>query len=74
MVHGPRLFNVIPKDLRENTGEPERSKSRLNTFLVTVLDKPALPHYAQSATGNSLLEQLAQQRAGWNLLSPFLSV
>ena len=66
MIHGPRLFNAIPKDLREYTGEPEGFKSKLDTFLATVPDKPALPHYAQSATGNSLLAQLAHQRAERN--------
>ena len=52
MVHAPRLFNVIPKDLRECVCEPEGFKSKLDKFLATVPDKTALPHYAQSATDN----------------------
>ena len=34
MTHGPILFNAIPKDLREYTGEPEGFKSRLNTYIL----------------------------------------
>ena len=62
MVHGPRLFNEIPRDLREFEGSPETFKARLDVFLKTVPDKPALPHYRQPASGNGLREQLAQQR------------
>ena len=63
MVHGPKLFIVIPKDLREYAGQPEGFKSKLDKFMATVPDKPAFPYYAQTAMGNFLLEQLAQQRA-----------
>ena len=49
MIHGPILFNAIPKDLREYTCEPEGFKLGLDTFMTTVPDKPALPHYVQSA-------------------------
>ena len=62
MVHGPRLFNEIPRDLREFEGSPETFKAKLDVFLKTVPDKPALPHYRQPASGNGLREQLAQQR------------
>ena len=62
MVHGPRLFNEIPKDLREFAGSPDTFKAKLDSYLGTVPDKPALPHYSQQAAGNGLREQLAQQR------------
>ena len=62
-VYGPRLFNALPKELRNHGGELHSFKSRLDVFLAGVPDKPALPHYLQSAAGNSLLQQLAQVRA-----------
>ena len=62
-VLGPRLFNELGPELREYKGKLEGFKCRLDRFLNAVHDKPALPHYVQSACGNSLLDQLAQQRA-----------
>ena len=67
MVHGPRLFNEIPKELRDFTGTPAGFKAKLDAFLRTVPDKPALPHYSQSASSNCLREQLAQQRRSNNM-------
>ena len=63
VVHGPRLFNSIPKDLREYAGTLETFKAGLDRFLAGIQDKPALPQYYQSASGNGLLEQIAQQNA-----------
>ena len=63
IVYGSRLFNSIPKELREYEGSLHGFKRLLDSFLTTVVDKPALPHYMQPATSNSLLAQLAQQRA-----------
>ena len=63
IVHGPRLFNAIPRELREFSGTLYTFKVKLDRYLKSVPDKPALPHYVQSAAGNGLLEQLAQQRA-----------
>ena len=62
-IHGPRLFNVLPREIRELEGDIDCFKFELDKFLRRIPDKPALPHYAQSAAGNGLLEQLAQQRA-----------
>ena len=62
MVRDFSVFNEIPKDLREFTGSPDTFKAKLDSYLGTVPDKPALPHYSQQAAGNGLREQLAQQR------------
>ena len=63
IVHGPRLFNSLPKDVRNFEGSLNALENKLDKFLRTVPDKPALPHYVQSSASNSLLDQLAQQRA-----------
>ena len=63
LVHGPRLFNELPKNLREYGGSPAGFKSRLDDWLETIPDQPNLPHYHQAASGNSLLQQAAQIRA-----------
>ena len=62
-IHGPRLFNALPREIRDLEGDIDCFKFELDKFLRGIPDKPALPHYAQSAAGNGLLEQLAQQRA-----------
>ena len=64
LVHGPRLFNVLPRELRVFSGTLETFKLKLDKFLQSVPDKPALPHYQQSASSNSLLDQIAHQRVG----------
>jgi hypothetical protein len=61
-VMGPKLFNSLPKDLREFSGSPEVFKTKLDRFLLTVPDRPPLPHYHQTAEGNSLIQQLADMR------------
>ena len=61
-VHAPRLFNILPKDIRAHSGSTDSFKRRLDEFLRTVPDRPTLPHYYQSAQSNSLLDQVGQQR------------
>ena len=63
MVHGPKLFNELPVEIREFQGSLVTFKSKLDVWLKTVPDKPHLPQYYQSAAGNSVLQQLAQIRA-----------
>ena len=67
-VRGPRLFNVLPRDLRAYDGELDGFKRLLDRFLSNVPDQPNLPNYSQSAANNSLLNQVlyvgrAQARA-----------
>ena len=63
VVHGCRLFNAVPRELREFRGSSETFKRKLDTFLSSVPDKPALVNYHQPSAGNGLLSQLAQLRA-----------
>ena len=62
-VKGPRLFNSMPASLRSFDGSLETFKTKLDTWLRVIPDRPALPHYHQQATGNSILDQLAVLRA-----------
>ena len=62
-VRGPRLFNAIPRELRDFRGSLLTFKRKLDKFLVGLPDKPSLPQYYQSAAGNGLIDQLMQLRA-----------
>ena len=62
-VVGPRLFNVLPIELRKFDGSLDVFKSRLDKFLWRVDDKPPLPGYYDAAAGNSLMQQIAHARA-----------
>ena len=61
-VHGPRLFNELPRELREFWGTQNIFKHELDKFLQSVPDLPSLPHYHQRAGGNSLLDQVVLMR------------
>jgi hypothetical protein len=63
-VRGPRLFNCLPKDLRDARCSLDRFKAALDRFLRGVPDLPSLPHYPQVAVGNSVSEQLVALRVG----------
>ena len=63
-VRAPRLFNILPADIRDFEGPVSTFKSRLDRFLQDVPDKPCLPHYYQAATNNSLLEQVPRLGRG----------
>ena len=58
-VQGPRLFNCLPKHIRDHNGSFESFKSRLDKFLKSVPDKPIIPGYSQQvAQNNSLVCQI----------------
>ena len=61
-VCGPKLFNVMPRHIRDFDGLLTTFKGRLDTFLATVPDKPMTPQYYQCSAGNGLIDQLAQMR------------
>ena len=63
IIRAPKLFNELPRNLREFAGSVESFKHALDKWLHTIRDQPSLPHYYQQAAGNSILEQLAQVRA-----------
>ena len=62
-IRGPRLFNALPRHLRDSTDDLEGFKTQLDKFLRTIPDQPKLPHYHLSAASNSIIDQLAQRRA-----------
>ena len=63
-TRGPRLFNALPKYLRDFTHQSvDRFKNQLDTFLRTIPDEPKMPHYYLRAATNSITDQLAQRRA-----------
>ena len=57
---GVRLFNVIPRNIRDFSGNIETFKKRLDTFLSTIGDEPNLPGYRSmlAPTSNSIIDQL----------------
>ena len=59
LVKGARLFNCIPRELRDTfTGSPEQFKVRLDDWLSTIPDQPTIPGRLRAATTNSLLDQV----------------
>ena len=60
---GPKLFNCLPKDLRDSEVSVDTFKNRLDQVLQKIPDKPSMPHYYQSASGNSIIEQLEAMNA-----------
>ena len=63
-VLGPKLFNSLPKEIRNFSGSPLSFKLKLDKLLLSITDKPCTVGYHQSAASNSIIAQLAQMRAG----------
>ena len=58
-VHGSRLFNLLPKHLRnENSKDFPLFKNHLDLFLALVPDQPTNTGLTRAAATNSLLDQL----------------
>ena len=58
-VKGARLFNCIPRELRDSsTGTPDQFKAKLDAWLSTIPDQPTIPGRQRAAGSNSLLEQV----------------
>ena len=49
--------------MREYEGGLENFKSKLDSFLEDIPDKPPVPGYRDAAEGNSLPQQIAYTRA-----------
>ena len=62
-IKAPRLFNSLPRDLRNLDGDIDLFKKNLDLLLCAIHDRPSLPQYNQSADGNSIIHQTAQMRA-----------
>ena len=58
-VHGVRLFNLLPKRLRnENSGDFPLFKNHLDIFLTQIPDQPTTSGLVRAAQTNSLLDQV----------------
>ena len=56
ICRGPRLFNCLPKRIRNNEyTETDQFKRELDRYLRTVPDQPKLPGYPITAPSNSLM-------------------
>ena len=61
-VHAPKLFNGLPKTIREFDGSVDSFKNRLDGFLSQIPDEPSLTNYPQVSAGNSILQQKERLR------------
>ena len=58
-VHGARLFNLLPKSLRnENSADFPLFKNHLDIFLARIPDQPTMSGLTRAAVTNSLLDQV----------------
>ena len=58
-VFGPRLYNSLPKYLRDiESFKTEKFKFELDKFLETIPDQPKMPNYVTASGSNSILDQL----------------
>ena len=48
-IHGGRLFNAIPKNIRNMAGSMEDFKELLDKYLQTIPDEPKVESYIPSA-------------------------
>ena len=67
-VFGPRLYNSVPKYLRDvESVKTEKFKFELDKFLESIPDQPKLPNCVTASRSNSILDQLTHLRAQRNL-------
>ena len=61
-VHGARLFNLLPRDVRDMVLSPTKSvlpfKRKLDRYLSTIPDQPTIQGRRRPANSNSLLDQI----------------
>ena len=59
-VKGARLFNLIPKELRDSRNASVTTfKAGLDKWLKTIPDQPTVPGRQRAASTNSLIDQVA---------------
>ena len=69
-VHGARMFNLLPKNLRnENSGDFALFKNNLDIYLTTIPDQPTTPSLVRAAKTSSLVEQVPLCNVECKLLS-----
>ena len=61
-VKGAKLFNLIPKELRDGGINVDRLKADLDDWLKTIPDEPTSPGRQRAAESNSLLHQVAYRQ------------
>ena len=58
-IKGARLFNLLPKEIRNLSGVSVNSfKSELDTWLTQIPDQPTIPGRQRAALTNSLIDQV----------------
>ena len=63
-VFGPRLYNLLPKYLRDiGSVKTDKFKLQLYKFLEISPDEPKMPNYVTAVGNNSILDQLTHLRA-----------
>ena len=63
-VFGPRLYNSLPKYLRDiESVQTEKFKFELDKFLGLIPDQRKISNYVTAPGSNSILDQLTQLRA-----------
>ena len=63
-VFGPRLYNSLPKYLRDiESDKTEKFKFERDTFLKLIHDEPKMPNYVTASGSNSILDQQTHLRA-----------
>ena len=64
-VFGIRLYNSLPKDLRDiKSVKTEKLKFELGKYLEFIPDEPKMPNYGTAARNNSILDE--QSNLGLN--------
>ena len=65
LVNGAKLFNCLPKELRDCTGcKVDTFKVRLDKYIQTVPDQPSVPQYVayRRALSNMLPDQISAMK------------
>ena len=60
-VKGSRLFNLVPKTIRDMTGTVDQFKAELDRWLSSIPDQPTIADRQRAAQSNSLLHQAMMQ-------------
>ena len=58
-VHGAKIFNVMPKYLRDAQCSVSSFKRQLDEWLMNIPDQPTIPDCQRAAKTNSLVDQVA---------------
>ena len=62
-VFGPRLYNSLPKYMRDiESVKTEKFKFELGKLLELIPDQPKMPNYVTASRSNSILDQLTHLR------------